>query len=123
MTATIPPAELPTDVAEVRQRFDEWRRARTGRAVIPDDLWAAAVELAAKYKVHPTAKMLQVDYKCLKRRVEDAAMLDGLGKAPDAPLTFVELRPAASSASFGGRLAEAVLDLDQLVYSIAKEES
>ena len=35
-------------VEEVQARFEEWRRDRHGRAAIPDELWAAAIELACK---------------------------------------------------------------------------
>ena len=31
---------------EVKERFEEWRRNRKGKAPIPDELWAVAAEVA-----------------------------------------------------------------------------
>ena len=44
-------------VAEVQERFEQWRQARTGKARIPDELWAAAIELARRDGVNRTAEI------------------------------------------------------------------
>lgn len=33
---------------EAKARFEEWRRTRKGKAAIPDELWAAAAEVARR---------------------------------------------------------------------------
>ena len=119
MDRTTPPASQPDDVVEARQQFDEWRRTRTGQGRISDDLWAVAVKVAAKHGVHPAARMLQVDYKCLKARVREAAAFAGQPKTKDAPVTFVEVHPAIPR----GSPTELILDLEQLVCGITEEES
>jgi hypothetical protein len=35
-------------IEEVLARFDQWRQRRRGRSPIPDELWAAAGELARR---------------------------------------------------------------------------
>ena len=72
---------------EVRTRFQTWRQSRRGKQPIPDELWSAAIELARRDGVNPTAAALHLDGGKLKRRM--VAADSGLGKA--MPPTFVEL--------------------------------
>jgi len=48
--------DLPARLENLRQRFERWRRTRKGRSRIPEPLWAAAANSAAKYGIHRTAK-------------------------------------------------------------------
>jgi hypothetical protein len=47
-------------IDELRARFEEWRQNRQGKSPIPDELWAAAVELARKDGVNRTAAELHL---------------------------------------------------------------
>jgi hypothetical protein len=92
-------ANLPVSLGnleEVGERFKRWRRARTRRTRIPDDLWAAAVDVARKQGVNRTARALKLDYYDLQKRLQRA---DGACVAPAQP-SFVEwLAPAAGGSA------------------------
>ena len=73
-------------VDEVRTRFEDWRQNRRGKQRIPEELWSAAIELARRNGVSPTATALHLDGGKLKRRMMTAPIS---GKV--APTAFVEL--------------------------------
>jgi len=64
-----PSPHILTEVERVRQRFERWRRTRKKRCRIPEQLWRAAVAVAASYGVNPTARTLGLDYYELKKRL------------------------------------------------------
>ena len=72
-------------IDEVRARFEEWRQNRQGKSPIPDELWAAAAELARKDGINRTAAELHLDGGKLKRLMGAKATF---GKPAPA---FVEL--------------------------------
>jgi hypothetical protein len=76
-----------TTVEQVGARLEEWRRSRQKGAAIPDELWAAASELARKNGVTRTATALGLDGGKLKRRMMAA---DGVEKRAATP-SFMEL--------------------------------
>ena len=65
-------AEVPTSLSRLAQRFVAWRRTRAKGERIPQSLWNAAVKMAAKYGLNPTAGVLKLDYYSLKKRLESA---------------------------------------------------
>ena len=74
---------------EVRTRFENWRQNRQGKHPIPDELWSAAIEVARRDGVNPTAAALHLDGGKLKRRIAAAGSVSGKAATP----TFVELMP------------------------------
>jgi hypothetical protein len=72
---------------EVRERFEQWRQTRQGRARIPDELWAAAAAVARRDGVNRTAAALHLDGGKLKRQME--VPKSSRRKVP--PPAFVEL--------------------------------
>ena len=72
---------------EAKARFEEWRRIRKGKASIPDELWAVAVEVARKEGVSRTSTELRVEWNHLKRRMAATAA----ATPRPAPAGFVEL--------------------------------
>jgi hypothetical protein len=80
-------------IEEVRGQFEHWRQHRQGKAAIPDELWEAAIELARRNGVNPTAAELRLDGAKLKR-----LMLAGSADPEKvSPPSFVELiAPAAA---------------------------
>lgn len=75
-------SEPQTRLQAACEAFDKWRRTRTKRDRIPENLWEAAVSLSASYSTFRIAKTLRLDYKELKRRIENRSIL---------PEGFVEL--------------------------------
>ena len=88
---------------ELKARFEEWRRNREGKASIPEELWAAAVEVARREGVNRTSTELRVEWNHLKRRMAAAA---GESSKP-APPRFVELVAPREQ-----RLPECVIELE-----------
>jgi hypothetical protein len=81
------PTDLTTATETIRGRIVEWRATRTHRgAPMPAALWAAAVDVARRHGVGPTARALGVDYATLKRRLAT----DGEGSSAVVP-TFLDL--------------------------------
>jgi hypothetical protein len=75
-------------------RFEEWRQNRRGKAPIPDELWALAVEVARKEGLSRTSTGLRVEWNHLKRRMAEARRTS----PKSAPPAFVELvAPRAQS--------------------------
>ena len=96
---------IPAELENVRQRFEEWREARTVRTRVPEPLWAAAVEVARECGINRTAKTLRIDYYGLKRRVEAASSSAVSSKGSVGP--FLELAaPMATGA------IECILELE-----------
>jgi hypothetical protein len=56
-------------IEEVRARFEQWRQTRQGKARIPDELWAAAVEVARRNGCNRTATALHVDGGKLRKQM------------------------------------------------------
>jgi hypothetical protein len=84
----MPRSRKPTvNLEDVKARFEQWRRGRKGKASIPDELWAAAAEVARREGVNRTSTELHVEWNHLKRRM--AARSEGSSK--QAPPRFVEL--------------------------------
>src|SRR5712671_4507600 len=71
---------------DVRTRFENWRQNRRGKRRIPDELWSAAIEVAGRDGVNPTAAALHLDGGKLKRRMVAADSV----AAEAMPPTFVE---------------------------------
>ena|SRR5579864_925563 len=85
----MPRSRKPTvSLEEVKARFEEWRRNRKGKATIPDELWAAAVEVARREGVSRTSTELRVEWNHLKRRM---AASEGASSPSPALPRFVEL--------------------------------
>jgi hypothetical protein len=81
---------LPADLEQLRQQFAEFRTTQPVRSRLPEPLWAAATELATRYGVPATARVLHLDYTRLKTRV--ASRKRPKPARPVAtPTTFVEL--------------------------------
>jgi len=98
------PRKNPTvSLEEAKARFETWRQNRKGKAAIPDELWATAVEVARKEGVSRTSTELRVEWNHLKRRMAAAR-----GAAPKpVPPAFVEL-----VAPRPHRLPECIIELE-----------
>src|ERR1017187_5243513 len=89
----MPRTKTPTvSLEEAKTRFEEWRQKRRGKAAIPDELWATAVEVARKEGVSRTSTELRVEWNHLKRRMAAAS---GTSRRT-APPAFMELVASAT---------------------------
>jgi hypothetical protein len=88
---------IPTELLELKARFDHWRATRKSKhEPIPDDLRLAALELAQRYSPSLAQKVLKVQVWHLKKRV-------AAKRAPRAAT------PKSSKPAFFKLPAEAVL--------------
>jgi hypothetical protein len=55
------------DVEQVRRRWAEWRSTHAVRSRLPEELWAAAVELLQRDGIDATARALDVDKPSLRK--------------------------------------------------------
>lgn len=98
-------AAIPSELLELSQRLEQWRREQPPRTRLPESVWAAAAQMAQRHGLHRTTKTLRLDYTRLKKRLP-AASGHPLGPAaPAAPPAFLELLSPPSSG-----LAECVVE-------------
>ncbi len=82
------PRSKPTiTLEEAKARFEQWRQNRQGKASIPDELWASAVEVARKEGLNRTSTELRVEWNHLKPRMANAQRPSPKATAP----AFVKL--------------------------------
>src|SRR5579863_3755874 len=55
------------DVEQVRRRWAEWRNTHAVRSRLPEELWAAAVELVQRNGIDATGRALDVDKTSLRK--------------------------------------------------------
>lgn len=58
------------EVEQVRRRWAEWRSTHAVRSRLPEELWAAAVELVQRDGMDATARALQIDKPSLRKWAE-----------------------------------------------------
>jgi hypothetical protein len=64
------PVVKPT-IEEIQEQFILWRRNRRCRGSVPEQLWEAAVSLAGDYSIGHICKVLGLNHRQLKRRVQE----------------------------------------------------
>ena len=88
--------EIPAEMREAQQRFEEWRRSQSGRKPLPETLWALAAATARQHGVFRTAQVLRLDYTKLKQ-VTTTSAPSPRAKPRSAPRpAFVELLAAST---------------------------
>jgi len=88
------------DLAQVKERFAQWRLGRKPGERISNVLWGAAVGLVEQHGLQRTAQALGVDGDQLKRHVARCAGPARLSKAtPQFVELFTQPAPSAASAS------------------------
>ena len=66
-------AEVPVAMRKVYRRLERWRSQRTGRARIPEALWAAAGELVREHGVNQVSRVLGLEFNHLKQLAESGS--------------------------------------------------
>lgn len=59
--------EAASGMDSARSRFEDWRRSRSRKIAIPDELWSLAIDIARREGVNRTAQQLRLDGGKLKR--------------------------------------------------------
>jgi len=88
------PGDLPAALCRAQRKMEQWRQGHRPRALIPEELWREAAEVACAHGINRTARALRLDYYSLKKRAELAAA-EPCGRAPE----FVEILPGGMPAS------------------------
>jgi hypothetical protein len=89
-------------IEEVQASFDQWRKSRRGRSPIPDELWAAAGELARRHGVNRISRALRLEFNHLKRRAESSGRISAT-RADKTPAFLELVNPGASDARIHDR--------------------
>ena len=102
-----PTTAVPTDLQQLSERFEDWRRTRRGKLPIPEPLWAAAAEVARSHSVCQPAQVLRLEYKKLKLLTDgEVGSKPARRRRAPASATFMELVPPPTAA------AECVIELE-----------
>jgi len=56
-------------LSEVKKKFELWRKTRTNRKPIPQELWDTATNLSKTHSINQISKALRLNYTALKNRV------------------------------------------------------
>jgi hypothetical protein len=94
------------DLEELGVRFEEFRSSHRSRERLPEELWAAAAEIAMRRGLNITARTLRLDSNNLKKRMGQQAGLPKVKRGrrkktmPVASAAFLELlAPVAGAAT------------------------
>jgi hypothetical protein len=94
------------DLEELGVRFEEFRSSHRSRERLPEELWAAAAEIAMRRGLNITARALRLDSNNLKKRMGQQAGLPKVKRGrrkktmPVASAAFLELlAPVAGAAT------------------------
>lgn len=84
---------IPAEIAQLRERVEEWRRTRPGHGPMPAELWAAAVTVARKRGLGATARGVGIDHGSLAKRLKDESQAEAgsLAKVEFVEWSGVEL--------------------------------
>lgn len=86
------PKDIPSELLELSQRLDQWRKDQPPRTRLPESIWTAAIEMAQRHGLHRTTKALRLDYTRLKKRMPAPAQPSGTAQPP----AFLEVLTAPS---------------------------
>jgi hypothetical protein len=104
------PNATDSQLTELRQAIENWRRSRKPSVAMPEELWSAAVRFAAELGVGPVVKALKIDHGKLLRLVDELCAPGKLAKAPrcqevQPPPTFLKVPAATVARTFSGSLS------------------
>jgi hypothetical protein len=98
-------------LAEVEERFRQWRRTRETRTSrIPEQLWLAAGAVAQQCTISEVARALRVEHNKLKRYCPKGSKAEGRGGNARG---FVEVEMAGAPSAVSRAAAEWVLEVEE----------
>ena len=108
------PTPKPT-LADVRHRFENWRKGKKHGSRIPKSLWAAAVEVCERNKVYQVSRALGLNYNELKQRAAGTALSED--RAVGTGAKFVEVSLDSQPVLCSVELESAAGDKLKLTFS------
>ena len=99
--------EIPAEMREAQQRFEEWRSSQSGRKPLPETLWALAAATARQHGVFRTAQVLRLDYTKLKHVTTTPAPSPKAKPRSGQKAAFVELLAASTP-----HLCECIIEVE-----------
>lgn len=100
--------KIPPGVRAVRDRFEAWRKAKSGREKIPERLWSQAATLGKRHGVNHVSQWLRLNHSALRDRIGAFER----PKPKKAGPAFVEWAPATLAPPPPAQEAEYVVELD-----------
>lgn len=86
--------EIPQELADLRQRLEQWRSQQSGRQKLPGDFWSEAAALAHRHGVTRVANVLRMNVSVLRSKSE---MRPGKPRSQAAEFVEVALPPLLDS--------------------------
>jgi hypothetical protein len=90
---------LFAELDQVGKELAVWRETPGKGPKIPELVWQGAVRAAKRHGVYPVCKALNLDYNCLRNRMEESRKRRQTRM--ELIPAFVEVKPEASSADPG----------------------
>ena len=100
------------DVEQLRQRFAEWRKAHTLRSKFPEQLWAAAAQLAQRDGIPATVQALKVDKPSLQKWTDRLGPRRSPKQKNNAAPTFVELLASSPASALFNAAASCLVEVE-----------
>jgi hypothetical protein len=100
--------KVPPGARAVRDRFEAWRKAKSGREKIPERLWAQAAALGKRHGVNLVSHWLRLNHSALRDRIGALTRPKPKHVGP----AFIEWTPAALAPPPLAATAEYIVELD-----------
>lgn len=80
---------------KARQLFISWRKSKTGRFRVPDELWLAAADLyhTQRMTINRIARELRLNHTALKEKICDHTYCAAIDSPVDESTLFIEVAP------------------------------
>ena len=105
-------AQYLDDVEQLRQRFAEWRKTHTLRSKFPEQLWAAAAQLARRDGIPATVRALKVDKSSLQKWTDRIQPRRSPKRQNNAAPTFVELLASGPASALFNAAASCLVEVE-----------
>jgi hypothetical protein len=84
---------LPRSIVEVKQQIETWRKTRSKRTRMPEDLWSETVTAARKHGIWKVSNAVGCSYESLKSRVERVETPASAAAVDAATPGFISVAP------------------------------
>jgi hypothetical protein len=96
--------DTESDLDKALREYEDWRRNRPNRGLIPEYLWESAVKLCRTHSINQVVKTLHLNYNALKSRAENnqagSAYKRGKRSSRKKTTRFIDLTASDAKFSF-----------------------